>query len=436
MDSLVLRVEGLSKLYCIGQRDTYRTLRDSLSSFVHEALYGALVSDRRMDSDGIDGVARKDEYIWALRTISFEVTQGEVLGIIGPNGAGKTTLLKILSRITEPSEGHVEIHGRVGSLLEVGTGFHPELTGRENIYLSGAILGMKRSEIERKFDEIVTFSGVERFIDTPVKRYSSGMHVRLAFSVSAHLDPDILIVDEVLSVGDAAFQERCLGKMDEVAHSGRTVLFVSHNMGAVRNLCSRGVLLDHGRIVCDGATDDVIQNYLGGEYNSEQARLVELGSRTNRSGSGRVRAVWFGARGSGDEDARPQTGGNVELSITYEAQGDKPIGNLLVGISVVDNQGNNIFLCSTGMNRCDFHDIPSKGEVVCKLRSLPLIPGEYWVNVLLKDDEGVADSVFKAGVLNVVDGGMTGIVAMPSRRWGCVVIPHEWEWRPVVRAKV
>src|SRR5204862_4320603 len=204
------------------------------------------------------------EECWALKDVSFEVKRGEVLGIIGRNGAGKTTLLKILPRITEPSEGRVTIRGRVASLLEVGTGFHPELTGRENIYLNGAILGMTRAEIRRSFDEIVAFSEVEKFLDTPVKRYSSGMHVRLAFAVAAHLRPEILVVDEVLAVGDAAFQKKCLGKMQDVASGGRTVLFVSHNMAAITRLCSRAILLREGRAVADGRVDTVVSEYIAG----------------------------------------------------------------------------------------------------------------------------------------------------------------------------
>jgi len=233
MTDIAIRVENLSKLYHIGRaRQRHDTLRDALSA-----------AFRRPASRA---ARREDETLWALRDVSFEVQRGEVVGIIGRNGAGKSTLLKILSRITEPTSGRAEIHGRVGSLLEVGTGFHPELTGRENVYLNGAILGMHRTEIDRKFDEIVAFAEIEKFLDTPVKHYSSGMYVRLAFAVAAHLDPEILLVDEVLAVGDAAFQRKCLGKMDSVGKEGRTVLFVSHNMAAVTNLCDWGLLLDAG----------------------------------------------------------------------------------------------------------------------------------------------------------------------------------------------
>jgi len=257
-DNAIL-IDGLSKQYRIGaKQEGYRTLRDTLT--------GAFVSPfrraRRLLGGQAYGAAELDETIWALKEVSFEIKRGEVVGIIGRNGAGKTTLLKILSRITEPTEGYAEIRGRVGSLLEVGTGFHPELTGRENIYLNGAILGMRKAAIEQKFDEIVDFAEIEKFIDTPVKHYSSGMYVRLAFAVAAHLEPEILLVDEVLAVGDAAFQKKCLAKMGDVAEQGRTVLFVSHNMVALQSLCQRAVLLQEGSVVEEGETISVINSYL------------------------------------------------------------------------------------------------------------------------------------------------------------------------------
>jgi len=244
-------VEGLRKYYRLGQREPYRALRDVLAGAFTAPLRRARRRPRRVEG------------IWALDDVSFELRRGEVLGLIGANGAGKSTLLKVLSRITAPTEGQVVIRGRVGSLLEVGTGFHPELTGRENVYLNGAILGMRKAEIDRRFDEIVDFSGIARFLDTPVKRYSSGMQVRLAFSVAAHLEPEILLVDEVLAVGDAEFQRKCLGKMHDVTRQGRTVVFVSHNLAAVRSLCSRALLLEKGRLLFDGETDEAIERYLG-----------------------------------------------------------------------------------------------------------------------------------------------------------------------------
>lgn len=257
MSEVVVHVEGLAKQYRIGgKQERYRTLRDTLSNAARSPV-------RAFGSLARGGSRRRtpQETIYALRDVSFEVKRGETLGIIGRNGAGKTTLLKILSQITEPTAGFAEIRGRVGSLLEVGTGFHPELTGRENIYLNGAILGMKRDEIGRKFDEIVAFSEVEQFIDTPVKHYSSGMYLRLAFAVAAHLEPEVLVVDEVLAVGDAAFQRKCLGKMGDVAREGRTVLFVSHNISAIQRLCPRSLLIEKGRLMLDDATDTVIAGY-------------------------------------------------------------------------------------------------------------------------------------------------------------------------------
>ena len=260
MRDVAVRAVGLGKIYRTGERQPYQTVRDVIAAAARTRLRRR-GHGRRAAPD--DPAPVGGEWMWALEDVSFELREGEALGIIGRNGAGKSTLLKILSRITEPTKGHAVISGRVGALLEVGTGFHPELTGRENITLNGAILGMRRSEIDRKFDDIVTFAGVERFIDTPVKRYSTGMHARLAFAVAAHVEPDILIVDEVLAVGDAAFQRRCMGKMGDAARSGRTVLFVSHNMGAIERLCSRALWLEGGHSVADGAPSEVISRYLG-----------------------------------------------------------------------------------------------------------------------------------------------------------------------------
>ncbi len=258
MSDIAIRVEKLGKLYRVGQFVGYRTLRESLVN-AFSAPFRYLRSSAGLRSEPQDS---DSEYIWALKDVSFEVKHGEAVGIIGLNGAGKTTLLKVLCRITEPTEGYAEIYGRVGSLLEVGTGFHPELTGRENIYLNGAVLGMKKKEIDRKFDEIVEFAEVEKFIDTPLKRYSTGMQVRLAFSVAAHMEPEILLVDEVLAVGDIGFQKKCLGKMHDVTHRGRTVLFVSHNMLSIMNLCNRAILLTRGKVEMNGSASDVIKHYI------------------------------------------------------------------------------------------------------------------------------------------------------------------------------
>ena len=255
MSDLAIRCEKLGKRYRIGERHGYLALRDVLAQTAKAPLRIFRGSAPKPSSNGTG-------HIWALKDASFEVREGEVVGLIGRNGAGKSTLLKILARVTKPTEGFARIHGRLGSLLEVGTGFHPELTGRENVYLNGAILGMTRGEIRRKFDEIVAFAEVEKFLDTPVKRYSSGMHVRLAFAVAAHLEPEILIVDEVLAVGDMAFQRKCMGRMKEVGRGGTTVLFVSHNMPAVETLCDRGILMEHGEVALDGGVPEVIAEYL------------------------------------------------------------------------------------------------------------------------------------------------------------------------------
>ena len=260
MSDVVIRVENLGKRYRIGRRQQRMTLREGLRNALefpfrraHSLWNGRQATEAPQGAEG---------FIWALKGVSFDVKRGEIIGIIGRNGSGKSTLLKILSRITKPSEGYAEIYGRIGSLLEVGTGFHPDLTGRENVYLNGAILGIKTGDIARRFDEIVAFAEVEKFIDTPVKHYSSGMYMRLAFAVAAHLESDILLVDEVLAVGDAAFQKKCLGKMGEMAKEGRTVLFVSHNIAAVENFCGKAVLLDSGRIVLQGDTRQIITHYL------------------------------------------------------------------------------------------------------------------------------------------------------------------------------
>ncbi|MEO8196927.1 MAG: polysaccharide ABC transporter ATP-binding protein [Thermoanaerobaculia bacterium] len=283
MPDVVIRAEGLGKRYLIGHlanRERYSALRDTIAR-------GARAFARKT-GDLLHGrpIIQGDEIeeIWALRDLDFEIRRGELVGIIGRNGAGKSTLLKILSRITEPSVGRVQISGRVASLLEVGTGFHLELSGRENIFLNGAILGMSRAEIRRKFDEIVAFAEVEKFLDTPVKRYSSGMYVRLAFAVAAHLEPEILIIDEVLAVGDAEFQKKCLGRMSEVARGGRTVLFVSHNMGAVQALCSRGILLSAGRLLAEGSVSSIVESYLAGgshSVRSHEAPKRELSDSLN-----------------------------------------------------------------------------------------------------------------------------------------------------------
>ncbi len=333
MSDIAIRVENLSKRYRIGlAQERPDTLRDLLISGVNK------IRNRFVRGD--QGRHDSQSHIWALRDVSFTVERGQVLGIIGRNGAGKSTLLKVLSRVTDPTEGFGEIHGRVGSLLEVGTGFHPELSGRENIFLNGAILGMRREEIERKFDEIVSFSEVERFIDTPVKRYSSGMYLRLAFAVAAHLEPEILVVDEVLAVGDAEFQRKCLGKMNDVAQEGRTVLFVSHNMSAVLRLTQEAILLDEGRIVMRGPTPEAVDHYLNMGLTKQGERVWSSAEVTNSEAP--FQPIALKVRNPVGQVV--DTVQSVEgFSIEMEYQLSDPISGLRMGLYMMTTRGEYVF---------------------------------------------------------------------------------------------
>ncbi|MEW6183463.1 MAG: ABC transporter ATP-binding protein [Bacillota bacterium] len=337
MNGISIRVENLGKQYRIKPQERYHALRDVLTQNL-SAPYRMLVSAL---SGKTSAKAESPRAIWALKDISFRVRPGEVLGIIGRNGAGKSTLLKILSRITQPTEGFAEIHGRVGSLLEVGTGFHPELTGRENIYLNGAILGMRKREIKHKFDEIVAFSEIDKFIDTPVKFYSSGMYVRLAFAVAAHLEPEILLVDEVLAVGDASFQKRCIGKMKEVSEGGRTVLFVSHNMPAVNRLCERTLLIDHGQIIRDGPTAEITSYYLMSDLGTSAQRQWKDVQKAPGDHMAKLRSVRIcNAEGETQEsvDIRQPVGIEMEYWVLDDSRVLTP------NIHVFDSQGTYVFV--------------------------------------------------------------------------------------------
>ena len=371
MSDYAIRVENLSKLYRIGgPQARYKTLRDAIMDVAASPV-------RRLRRLGQP--TPPEETIWALKDVSFEVKHGEVLGIIGRNGAGKTTLLRILSRITEPTEGQAEIHGRVGSLLEVGTGFHPELTGRENIYLNGAILGMKRSEIDQRFDEIVAFSEIEKFLDTPVKRYSSGMYVRLAFAVAAHLEPEILVVDEVLAVGDAAFQKKCLGKMGDVAREGRTVLFVSHNMAAVENLCSGAMLLDEGHLIHQGGVLQLITYYLQTVLASttEGVALVE---RKDRSGNARIRLTNFHIEDAqGNKLSTARSGMDVGFVFGFECSDQEIPRKVDVGFSIHSSNGQTLLVLYSSYLGETFDEVPSTGAFRCLVPKLPLSAGHYRV---------------------------------------------------------
>ncbi|HEX8915075.1 MAG TPA: polysaccharide ABC transporter ATP-binding protein [Humisphaera sp.] len=317
MSDIAVRVDRVGKYYRLGGARGYRTVRESLMGLFRRRTAAAAAADAGQD-------------LWALKDVSFEVRRGEVVGVIGRNGAGKSTLLKVLSRITAPTHGAVELTGRVGSLLEVGTGFHPELSGRENIFLNGAILGMTRAEIVARLDEIIAFSGVERFLDTPVKRYSSGMYTRLAFAVAAHLDPEILIVDEVLAVGDAEFQRKCIGKMSDVARSGRTVLFVSHNMGAVGAMCTRGILMHQGRVAFDGTADEAIRRYTTDPEHTDGTDWHGAEGDEHLT----LRHTWVRPVSEGGDF---DTGASIEIG--FEAELHRPIEGLVAGFWIVSEFG-------------------------------------------------------------------------------------------------
>jgi lipopolysaccharide transport system ATP-binding protein len=419
MSGPAIRVENLGKMYWIGGPvERYKTLRDSLSGAV--AGIGRRV---RGWFGGENGAGGKYETIWALKDVTFEVQPGEVVGIIGRNGAGKSTLLKILSRITEPTTGRVEIRGRVASLLEVGTGFHPELTGRENVYLNGAILGMKRAEVDRKFDEIVAFAEVEKFIDTPVKHYSSGMYVRLAFSVAAHLDTDILLVDEVLSVGDVKFQQKCMGKMQDRAFADKTILFVSHNLPAVAQFCERAILLENGGMKAYGATSEVLQRYLGATEARASADLGDAPRRVRRlPGSGCLRRITLKSGGvptSVFEHGQPMQI-EVEIECCPELEGQ----TVNLGIALGDALGRNLF----GFGTREFGKSPvlqgGRVRFGAELEKLLLMPGRYGVNLYLGDSRGELEVIEQSVFFDVVWAPVEGVVRPPVT--GMYFHPVSW----------
>lgn len=346
------------------------------------------------------------EWIWALKNADLKVDYGEAIGVIGRNGAGKTTLLKVLSRITDPTEGEAIVRGRVGSLLEVGTGFHPELTGRENVFLNGAIIGMRRTEIKAKFDEIVSFAEVAKFIDTPVKYYSSGMYVRLAFAVAAHLEPEIMLVDEVLAVGDAGFQKKCLGKMDDVSHQGRTVLLVSHNMEAVLGLCERAVWLDDGTIRMDGPAKEVVRAYVSESL--QEAGERNLLEDTQREGDGRIRFTGFSLRGSDDEPLDAAVcGADTNLVFSFQTQG-QGISQVGIRIWIRDVMGKELACLWTKVKGQNFDELPYQGKIVCKVPRLNLAPGTYSLDFIAEIGRTKADKIFNAARLEVVPGDFFG----------------------------
>ena len=417
MTDIAIRVENLSKRYQIGRaQQRHDTLRDALMVGLRTPLKRLRRNDR-----GSDG--HTDDAIWALRDVSFEVKHGEVLGVIGHNAAGKSTLLKILSQITEPTTGRAKIYGRVGSLLEVGTGFHPELTGRENIYLNGAILGMKRTEINRKFDAIVAFAEIEKFLDTPVKRYSSGMYVRLAFAVAAHLEPDILLVDEVLAVGDAAFQKKCLGKMGEVAKEGRTVLFVSHSMAAVNSLCPRCLLLGQGQIVLDGEIEKVIQCYLSSNVHHGE---VILDPDTPRGGSGK--ALYEKVRILNDQGEVTDSismGDDLVVEMSFRCQ--QPVEHISFGVALRGSMQERILQCLSRVTHGDMPAARLGGTVRARIERINLVPGSYYVSVGMSRPGEQLDYLENLLRLDVIPQDVYKTGKTPHYGSALIYLPCRWE---------
>lgn len=414
--SNAVTVQSLTKTYRIGAKAAAdANLRETISGFV-------MAPFRRLGSLGqwgpVSATSAETEFN-ALDNVSFDVAQGEVLGVIGRNGAGKSTLLKILSRITEPTNGQIELRGRIASLLEVGTGFHPELTGRENIYLNGAILGMKHREVQQKFDEIVAFSGIEKFLETPVKRYSSGMRVRLGFAVAAHLEFEVLIVDEVLAVGDAAFQKKCLGRMSDIASTGRTVIFVSHNLAVLQRLCPRSIWLRDGKLVRDGQTSEVVDQYLEEFAN---AAATSVADRTDRRGSGAVKLTGIDVIG-------PAASGTVCIGQAFRVRLDyspiKPGVELLLGF--YDQHGVLVTSCDSRQGAAgDVRRDDGDNYATCDIDEVSWTPGRYRLNVAIYENGQLADHVESACVLDVHEGVHHGRSVSTSFP-GISVVPHRWQ---------
>ncbi|MDG2054447.1 MAG: ABC transporter ATP-binding protein [Phycisphaerales bacterium] len=413
MNNQIINVENLGKMYRIGGESGHpRQFRELIVGMLSAPLRRL----RRLSEHGGD-----QREFWALRNVSFKVNQGEVVGVVGSNGAGKSTLLKLLSRITMPTEGEITYRGRVASLLEVGTGFHPELTGRENIFLNGSILGMRRAEIKDRFDEIVSFSGVEQFLDTPVKRYSSGMYVRLAFSVAAHLEPEILLIDEVLAVGDIAFQQRCLKKMNQVStEDGRTVFFVSHNLAAVKQLCSRAILLEGGKVTMDGSTQDVLKKYLTSLAEGSNSAFTD---NPNRSGAGDIRLVG-GRLLNSDGESKSQFLGGDKLTIECDFQNDNLHGDMHVSMEISDQTGGVITEVSTVYTGTPLINLSKSGSFRCIIAKLPLVPGQYRVAINVWGNQRCQDLVPNAFLFDVIGSHFYSSSRSPDA--GVCMVDHEW----------
>ncbi len=412
-----VQIKDIGKRYTISEKSRYLALRD------------IFVKAMKVPVNLIKGKGfKKRNDFWALKDVNFNVKPGEVVGIIGRNGAGKSTLLKILSRITDPTEGEIQYKGKVASLLEVGTGFHPELSGRENVYLNGSILGMSRKEIETKFEEIVDFAGIREFIDMPVKRYSSGMQVRLAFSVAAHLEADIMIIDEVLAVGDAEFQRKCLGKMDEVTReTGRTIFFVSHDMGAIRRICSRVLVLKGGQIVADGNVEDAIGAYL---EDIKSVSKMNLENREDRKGEAKVRFTEIDFKDSkGNPTVTGVTGEKLDIVLKYKSKSDTELKNCRISLVFSDKVGQEIFKLCTSLTLEGNLNLPANGQVLCAMDKLPLSRGDYLIKAFFEVNGVIQDDVDGAALLTVISGKFYDSGKGEAQGWNGkgVLVEHNWK---------
>ena len=416
----VIEVRNLSKQYRIGGR---KARHETFREFLINTAKRPLRSFSRSDNNG------GDQSFWALRDINFDVAQGEVVGILGRNGAGKSTLLKIISRITDPTDGYIKVRGRLASLLEVGTGFHPELTGRENIFLNGAILGMSRAEILSKFDEIVAFSEIEQFLDTPVKRYSSGMYIRLAFSVAAHLNPEILVVDEVLAVGDMAFQKKCLGKMNDVSRSGRTILFVSHNISAVEHLCRRGIVLTHGNLAFSGTAKEAVEFYvhqaMGNTESGSSGNYVDLTQAPGRWAQRRplLQGLEFCAEDGKSLKAGVRIGAPLTIRVHFTLPA--PTSSFDIGLGFENLLGQRVFTAHTAFEPVrDHNQVIGTQVFACEIPSLTLVAGEYVLRVWMDIGQVEVDKIDNAARFQVIPSDYYGTGRSPWN--GIFVLKHHW----------
>lgn len=416
MGDVAIRAEGLGKQYRIGKRQKYKALRDTLT----DAVYAPFRKARSLLSSSSQA-SNAETTIWALKDVSFEIKQGDVVGVIGRNGAGKSTLLKILSRITEPTEGFVDLHGRVGSLLEVGTGFHPELTGRENIYLNGSIIGMKKREVDHKFDEIVAFAEIEQFLDTPVKYYSSGMYIRLAFAVAAHLEPEILLVDEVLAVGDATYQRKCLDRMSILSSKGKTILIVSHNVDLINRFCAKAILFEEGQIYNEGKAGSITSEYFTRLLRDEPANI------TSKPRTGDGRAQFNDLRlvnGSGESLRAHASGEDLILRMNIQSKCDIPDVALAVVLKTLS--GNRLITSWT--REVNFSVALYKGSQAyeCCFKRVNLRPGHtFGVSLWMESSHSVIDSVEDAGVITITDGRNSKHLSTESNQ-GIIVCDYTW----------